>query len=847
VRRGRLRIYLGAAPGVGKTFAMLNEGRRRAGRGTDVVVGFVEPHGRAQTAAQVGELEVVPRRTFTYRGTTLEEMDLDALLARHPDVALVDELAHTNAPGAKHEKRWEDVYDLLDAGIDVVSTVNIQHLESVNDVVERITGVRQRETLPDWVVREADQVELVDMTPEALRRRMAHGNIYAPDKVDVALANYFRIGNLSALRELALLWVADKVDDALQQYMEDHHITRTWETRERVVVALTGAPSGEQLIRRAARVVQRTHGDLIGVHVRSDEGLATGPGQLLTDHQQLLADLGGEYHEVVSGNIASGLVAFARSVKATQLVLGSTRRTRWAELLHGSVINKAIRLSGDIDVHVISHEPAADSRQPLPTVAGRIRSPLPRRRQLAGWITAATALPLLTTALHAARDTAGLPTVLLLYLLLVCVVAAIGGLRPALASALAASLAANLFFTEPYQTLVIDNAEQVIAVLVFVAASILVSVLVGQTARHTADARRARAEAEALATVAGRLSTDRDPLEAMLSHLRITFAQDAAAILAPTPSGGWSTEAAAGEPEPTSPRDGEAIDLDAGLVLCLVPGRLSADDRRILDAFAAKLAEALERRSLAEAAAAATARTQADELRTAILRAVSHDFRSPLASIKASATSLLQDDIDWSAAARREFAHTIDEEADRLDRLVGNLLDMSRIETGTLDVTTRPVGLEEVIASALDSLSQPTHRVIVDIADDLPTAVADPGLFERVVANLVSNALDHSSPDTTVRVEAASVADHAILRVVDRGPGVPPDDRDRILGAFQRLDDHGTRGVGLGLAVTRGFVTAMHGQLSIEDTPGGGLTVTLALPFAGHHERTAPASPRVPS
>ena len=271
-RRGTLRVYLGAAPGVGKTFAMLNEGRRRHERGTDVVVGYVETHGRAHTAEQIGDLEVVPRRILTYRGAALEEMDLDAVLARHPNVALVDELAHTNVPGSKHAKRWEDVDVLLDAGIDVISTVNIQHIESINDVVERITGIKQRETLPDQIVRAADQIELVDMTPEALRRRMAHGNIYTPEKIDAALANYFRPGNLAALRELALLWVADRVDDALEEYRERHGITEPWETRERVVVAITGAPSVDALVRRAARIAQRAHGELLGVHVRSDDG-----------------------------------------------------------------------------------------------------------------------------------------------------------------------------------------------------------------------------------------------------------------------------------------------------------------------------------------------------------------------------------------------------------------------------------------------------------------------------------------------------------------------------------------------------------------------------------------------
>jgi len=352
--RGHLRIYLGAAPGVGKSFAMLNEGRRRHDRGTDVVVGYVETHGRPSTKEQIRDLEVIPRRRIDYRSTSFEEMDLDAVLARKPAVALVDELAHSNIPGSRHTKRWQDVEQLLDAGIEVISTVNIQHLESMNDVVEQITGITQRETIPDEVVRRAEQVELVDQTPEALRRRMAHGNIYQPEKVDAALANYFRVGNLGALRELALMWTADRVDEALERYREAHGITGQWETRERVVVAITGAPGGDDVIRRAARMAMRTRGDLLGVHVRPADGLAGPSTERLADLRRLLTELGGEYREVSGGDVAEALVGFARAENATQLVLGASQRSRVSELMRGSIINAILRASGTIDVHVIS-------------------------------------------------------------------------------------------------------------------------------------------------------------------------------------------------------------------------------------------------------------------------------------------------------------------------------------------------------------------------------------------------------------------------------------------------------------------------------------------------------------
>src|SRR5215472_10247592 len=356
--QGQLRVYLGAAPGVGKTYKMLEEGRRRKARGTDVVVGYVETHARPFTEAMLAGLEVVPRRELTYRGSTFTEMDLPAVLARAPEVVLVDELAHTNVPGTAHAKRWQDVETLLDAGITVLTTVNIQHLESLNDVVAAITGVPQRETVPDEVVRHAEQVELVDMTPEALRRRMAHGNIYRPEKVDAALGNYFRVGNLTALRELALLWLADKVDEQLDRYRADHSISATWETRERVVVALTGGPEGDTLIRRAARIAARTKGaDLLAVHVSRSDGLAGGANPAhLARQRTLVENLGGTYHQVVGNDIASALLDFARGVNASQLVLGASRRGRLAQLFSPGVGVTTTAGSGSIDVHLVTHE-----------------------------------------------------------------------------------------------------------------------------------------------------------------------------------------------------------------------------------------------------------------------------------------------------------------------------------------------------------------------------------------------------------------------------------------------------------------------------------------------------------
>ena len=832
-RRGELRVYLGAAPGVGKTFAMLNEGRRAKERGVDVVIGFVETHGRARTAEQTGDLEVLPRRTISLRDTSFEEMDVDAVLARRPERTLIDELAHTNVPGTRHEKRWQDVEELLDAGIDVISTVNIQHLESLNDVVERITGIRQAETIPDEIVRAADQVELVDQTPEALRRRMAHGNIYPPDKFDASLTNYFRAGNLAALRELALLWVADKVDVGLEDYRERHGITQPWETRERVVVALTGAPGTEALIRRAGRIAQRAHGELLGVHVRGDDGLATGPSDLLDQHRKLLADLSGEYHEVAGSDVAAALVDFARGQNATQLVLGASHRSRWAELTSGSVINRVIRLSGTIDVHVISHErtePDADWRLPRPR--RRVRSPVPPRRRLAGWILVLAGIPSLTLLLAQLRDHIGLPTVLMVFLTLVVTTAAVGGRLPAVIGAIVGFLSANWFFTPPFYRWSIAEGENVVALAVFLGVALVVSRFVDTAARRTAEAARARSEARTLASLAATMSED-DPLPTLLGYLRNVFDLEAVALLRTTTEG-WVVEAAAGEPVPSRPEPTDLVeDLAPGVSLVLRGPGIGGDDRAVLNAFAAQLAAVLERSRLRVEAGRANTLAEANELRSALLQAVSHDLRTPLASIKASATSLSQPDVEWPAEDTADFVRTINDETDRLTTLVEHLLDMSRIQAGAVRPALRPVMLEEVVPAAVASLGPRAAAVDAALAESLPPVMADAALLERALANIVANAARFTPPDRPVRVEAGAFCGHLTISVIDRGPGIPREQRERVFQPFQRLGDNqpGT-GVGLGLAVAKGFLTAMGATIEIDDTPGGGATVVVRIPVA---------------
>jgi two-component system sensor histidine kinase KdpD len=828
--RGRLRIYLGAAPGVGKTYAMLNEGWRRHARGTDVVVGLHETHGRSNTEAQVRDLEVVPQRTIDYRQTTFEEMDVDAILARKPEVVLVDELAHTNIPGSRHEKRWQDVEDLLDAGIDVISTLNVQHLESINDVVERITGVKQQETIPDSVVRQAEQVEMVDMTPEAIRRRLAHGNIYPAERVDASLANYFRPGNLAALREIALLWVADRVEENLQQYLEAHGIESTWETRERVVVALTGAPGADTLIRRAARMARRTKGDLIGVHVRPTDGLASRTSDLLVSHRDLLEDLGGAYHEVGGDDVGEALVQFARSERATQLVVGASRRRRWAELLHGSVISRILRWADTIDVHVIATE-TPDPDHEVGSPIRVVRSGISRRRQGIAGLLAVVALPLLTVALTAVRSDISLPSDLLFYLLVVIGVAAVGGLVPAVLSAIGAFLLANWYFTKPFHTLSVDRDDNLIALIVFVVVAVVVGELVSRVARRRAQASRAQADAETLAALSGTLLSDHDPVPALMAGLRDAFGCGSVSVLRRS-GDGWRVEASAGDPVPQTPDDAHvSVALDADTTLAVCGEGIGEEDLQMLRAFVGQLALAVERRRLRAEAAAAEGLAEANELRTALLAAVSHDLRTPLASIKAAVTSLLQPDVTLDAGSKNELLDAIDEETDRLTKLVGNLLDMSRLQTGSFELVWRDVGLEEVVAGALQSLGDTTGRVVVDVPETLPRVRADAALLERAIANVVANALQASPTDRPVRIFAGASAERVELAIVDSGPGIPRSKREEVFQPFQRLGDNpqGT-GVGLGLAVARGFVEAMGGELSLDDTPGGGATVAISVP-----------------
>ncbi|WP_436790364.1 ATP-binding protein [Yinghuangia sp. YIM S10712] len=828
--RGRLRIYLGAAPGVGKTYAMLGEGRRRRDRGADVVVGLIECHGRPRTEEMLDGLEAVPRRVMVHRGSSFTEMDVDAVIARRPKVALVDELAHTNVPGSRNAKRWQDIEEILDAGIDVISTVNIQHLESLHDVVESITGVPQRETVPDAVVRRADQIELVDMSPEALRRRMAHGNVYAPEKVDAALANYFRVGNLTALRELALLWVADRVDEYLRQYRADHGISATWPARERIVVGLTGGPEGDTLIRRAARIATRgSGGELLAVYVSKSDGLTGASPEALEQQRSLVERLGGTFHSVIGEDVPTALLDFARGVNATQIVLGSSRRRPWQYILGPGVGATVAASSGDIDVHIVTHEHAGVGRTvPVP------RSVLGRRRLLTSWFVALTGPVLLTSVMVNFRGHLTVPTEMLLYLLLTVVVGLLGGLWASAVTAVLASLLLNYYFTPPLYTLTIRDPENIFALAVFVVVALSIATVVDIAARRTHQAARSRSESETLSFLAGSVLRGEQALPALLERVREAFGMESVALLQrPAPHSPWAVVGAAGPRPVHRPEDADVeVPVSETVALALSGRVLPAADRRVLGAFAAQAAVVLERRQLVAEAAEARRLAEGNRIRTALLAAVSHDLRTPLAAIKASVSSLRSQDVSWSPEDEAELLAAIEEGVDRLDALIGNLLDMSRLQTGTVTPLLGEVALDEVVPGAL--LGVPESAVVLDVPETLPTVWTDPGLLDRVLANVIENAVKHNPPDRRVHVRAELVRDRVELRVVDRGPGVPDEAKERIFEPFQRHGDApaGT-GVGLGLAVARGFAEALGGSLVAEDTPGGGLTMVLALPMSG--------------
>ena len=819
--RGRLRVLLGAAPGVGKTYAMLEEGRRLLESGKDVVVAVVETHGRAATAAMLDGLEVVPRTVVSHRGVSLTEMDLDAVIKRAPEYALVDELAHTNAPGSANAKRWNDVEALLDAGISVFSTVNIQHIESLNDVVQQITGVPQRETIPDGVLRRADQIEVVDLAPQALRDRLAEGFVYPEARVDAALSNYFRLGNLTALRELALLWLADEVDSALQKYRQAKGISSKWEARERIVVALTGGPEGETLLRRGARIAARSSGgQLFAVHVTAADGLAGPDPTALAAQRALVESLGGSYHQVISEQAPTALVEFAKSVNATQLVVGASRRSRFASVVGGAGIGASvIRLAGDIDVHIVSHAQAGKRRLP------RIGGSLSLARRLTGFALTLGGLPLLTAALVSFRSTESITSDVLAYQLFVVIIALVGGIWPALLAAVGAGILLDFFFVSPLYTVSVDDPLHVLALVIFLTVATLVSVVVDLAARRSRTAARSAAEAEVLVTVAGSVLGGTDALEALVSRLRDAFGLTSVVLRHDGTSIYQATDAALA----LDTDDETTIDLGDNATLYVRGRTLGASDRKILGAFVSQIGAALVQRRLSSEAEGMRPLAAADRLRSALLAAVGHDLRRPLAAATTAVTALRATDLSLSPEDRDELLETADESLESLAVLVTDLLDASRLQAGVLGVTLTEITIEDAVIGALEELGLGPDEVTLELAPVSPV-VADAALLQRVIVNLLTNALRFSPIDSVPIIATSELGDRVQLRVIDSGPGIPESRREEVFLPFQRLGDvDNTTGVGLGLALAKGFTEGMNGSLEAEDTPGGGLTMVVEL------------------
>lgn len=826
--RGRLRVLLGAAPGVGKTYAMLEEGQRLIEDGQDVKIGLVETHGRAGTAGRVGQIPVIPRQLVDYQGVALEEMDIDAVLAVHPQIALVDELAHTNVRGARNEKRWQDVDELLEAGIDVITTVNIQHIESLNDVVEKITGVPQRETLPDSFLRRADQIEVIDLAPQALRDRLAGGAVYPAERIDAALSNYFRLGNLTALRELALLWLADEVDQALLAYRSEHRIDAKWEARERVVVALPGGPEGETLLRRGARVAARSAGgELFAVHVAGQDGLEPLNPGALAQQRALVQKLGGTFHQIVGDDVPQALVEFAKSLNATQLIIGVSRRGRIAAVLSGPGIGATvIRESGDLDVHIVTHA-AAGGRFTLPPLGGALSF----KRQAAGFIFALFAGPLLTWALSIFRSAESITSDVLSYQLLVVLVALVGGFWPAIFSAVLSGLTLDYFFVSPLYTITIAEPLHALALILYVLVAIVVSAVVDRSARRSRQARRSSAESELIQMVANTVIERDDPVSALVEHTREVFGLTRVQMLV----GGEVLTSSGHETEGAVPG---VILLNDDAALQIEGRDLSGPERRLLAVIVSQLESALERERLKRTAEQVEPLAASDKIRGALLSALSHDLRRPLAAATAAVGGLKEVGDELSPPDRAELIDAARQSLAALSDLVNDLLDVTRLQAGVISLNTVPTDPASVIAGALDELNPGPALVRLGLGHADNDIDCDPALLQRVVVNLLANALRYQPEGSPTLITTSVFLDLLEIRVVDNGPGIPSERLKDVFVPFQRLGDtDNSTGLGLGLALARGFVEAMHGTLEPEETPGGGLTMVVSLPRL---ERTGP-------
>ncbi|OYD82941.1 two-component sensor histidine kinase (plasmid) [Azospirillum brasilense] len=882
--RGRLKIFLGAAPGVGKTFEMLQTAQAKRREGVDLVVGVVETHGRRETEALLTGLEVVPRRRLDYKGHCLDEMDLDAILARRPAVVLVDELAHTNVPGSRHAKRYLDVEELLAAGIDVYSTLNIQHVESLNDVVAKITRVRVRETVPDSIIDRADDIEIIDLTPDDLLQRLKEGKVYVPRTAERAIRHYFSPGNLTALRELALRRTAQRVDEQLLTHMQAHAISGPWAAGERLLVCVNEDATGAALVRYARRQAERLRARWGAIHVETSRALRLSEAERdrIADTLRLVERLGGEAVTVPGSDVAEAVVGHALANNVTHIVIAKSRRSRWTEWLNGSVAHSLIRRAGDISVHVI----AGNTADPLPPKTVRTTV---QRQPLAWWPYAASTGYVAAALVvgHALHWGLALNNMALIFLTAVLASAVTGGLGPSLYASVVSVLTFNYFFLPPLYTFTIADPENIVALFFFAVVAVIASNL---TARVRAQAVTARLRAKTtedlylfsrklagVVTMDDLLWATAYQIAAMLKvHVVLLLPENggvavragyppedviedadlAAAVWA------WENNRPTGRGADTLPgakwlflpmRTGRGpvgvVGIDTGGSKGRGGGFLTPDQRRLLDALTDQAALAIERVTLAEDVDRAKLAAETERLRSALLTSISHDLRTPLASILGSATSLSSYGPMLDDAARKELTMTIQEEAERLNRFIANLLDMTRLESGAIRPRTSAVDLAEVVGSALERVHRilAGHRVVIDLATDLPMVELDSVLFEQVLFNLLDNAGKYAPAGSLITVRARRDDGRVRIDVLDEGDGIPGEDLERIFDKFYRVhaQDRQRAGTGLGLSICRGFVEAMKGTITAgnrRDRTGAVFTLVLpeAAAIASLEEEVAP-------
>jgi two-component system sensor histidine kinase KdpD len=871
-RRGRLKIFFGAAPGVGKTYAMLEAGQARKREGVDVVLGWVETHGRAETEALTRGFEHLPSRVVEHRGLTLHEFDLDAALARRPGLILVDELPHTNAPGSRHARRWQDIEELLDAGLDVYTTLNVQHLESLNDVVAIVTGVAVTETVPDSILDRATDIELVDLPPDELLQRLREGKVYVPAQADRAMRNFFRKGNLIALRELVMRRAAERVDAQVTEWRRGEGAGRPVPTRERLLVAVGAAPQSADLVRAAYRMAARLRAPWIALSVENpaSDRMSARDRERVGAHLALAERLGGETLVVRGEHVADEILAAARERNVSRIIVGKPGRSRWRERLQGSLVESIVRGSSAIDVLVTSGEEGEPERAAPRPAATKSHRPADYGRAL-GVVVVTTAICWATRRQFTLADQS------MIYLLGVLVAASRLPRGPSLVAAVASVAALDFFFVPPFLTFNVSDLRFVITFTVMLVVGVTVSHLTHRIRQQAETARRRERRSAALYAMirdfAVETSVD-DIAAAAVRQVRDLLETDAVVFMVDAggrlvPRVGLDSPLAASDREIAVARwvydhgrpagyESDTLPASEGYFLPLVGtadtlgvfgvglGRARVQptpaQRQLLETFVAQTALALERALLAERAQAAEVGAETERARSALLSAVSHDLRTPLASITGTASMLLDDDTPLAAPARRELLKTIHDETERLSRLIANLLDLTRLDSGALEVRKELCPLEELVGAALQRVRRllQGRDLRVDLPADVLLVPVDPVLAEQVLVNLLENALRYSPPGSPLEVTGAVEGDVVAMSVADRGGGIPPGEEEHIFERFYRLPDGArTHSTGLGLTICRAIVHAHGGEIRAENRDGGGAVFRFTLPLGGASQALA--------